>query len=71
MPELTGYEEGHMPRFFEEKLKSEYGEDSDVPFKVMNKLGLMRGSKETAKGRAADKKHKHDEQMKIRRRGSR
>lgn len=46
-----------MPQFLEAKLKREYGADSKVPFKVMNKLGYMRGSKETAKGRAAEKKH--------------
>jgi hypothetical protein len=41
----------------ERKLKKEYGSKSDVPYKVMNKIGAMRGNKETAKGRAMDKKH--------------
>jgi hypothetical protein len=47
-----------MPAFLEKKLKKEYGEKSDIPYKVMNKLGYMKGSKETAKGRALDKKKK-------------
>jgi hypothetical protein len=47
-----------MPKFLEKKLKEEYGEDSSVPYKVMNKLGYMKGNKETAKGEMAEKKHK-------------
>jgi len=46
-----------MPKFLESKLKTEYGADSDVPFRVMNKLGLMHGNKETPKGAALDAKH--------------
>jgi len=46
-----------MPKFLESKLKAEYGENSKIPYMVMNKLGYMRGSKETAKGRAAQRKH--------------
>ena len=46
-----------MPAFLEKKLKAEYGQNSKVPYKVMNKLGVIRGNKETAKGRAWDKKH--------------
>lgn len=49
-----------MPAFLERKLKAEYGADSAVPYKIMNKLGLMRGSKITAKGRAAERKHAED-----------
>lgn len=49
-----------MPRFLEDKLKAEYGADSAVPYKVMNKLGAMRGNKETAKGRAMEHKHVAD-----------
>lgn len=45
-----------MPKVLERKLKKEYGKGSDIPYKIMNKLGYMRGSKETAKGRALDKK---------------
>lgn len=49
-----------MPKFLEEKLKAEYGADSAIPYKVMNKLGAMHGNKETAKGRAMESKHKRD-----------
>lgn len=48
-----------MPEFLEKKLKKEYGEKSDIPYKVMNKLGYMRGSKETKKGKKAEIKHQH------------
>ena len=46
-----------MPKFLETKLKSEYGAKSAIPYKVMNSLGLMRGSKETPKGKAMQRKH--------------
>ena len=46
-----------MPAFLEAKLKREYGADSKTPFKVMNSIGAMRGSKETAKGKRMEKKH--------------
>ena len=49
-----------MPKFLEKKLKKEYGENSSIPYKVMNKIGAMRGNKETAKGRAMERKHKMD-----------
>ena len=49
-----------MPKFLEEKLKKEYGAKSKIPFMVMNKIGAMRGSKITAKGRAMEKKHARD-----------
>ena len=49
-----------MPKFLESKLKSQYGADSDVPYKVMNVLGMMKGNKETAKGKAAQEKHDAD-----------
>lgn len=46
-----------MPAFLEKKLKAEYGANSKIPYKVMNKVGAMRGNKETAKGRAMERKH--------------
>ena len=49
-----------MPKFLEDKLKKEYGQDSRIPYAVMNKLGYMRGNKETAKGKAAEEKHARD-----------
>ena len=53
-----------MPKALEEKLKKEYGKESDVPYKIMNKLGFMHGNKETEKGKVADKKHKMSKKMK-------
>lgn len=47
-----------MPKFLEKKLKARYGKKSKVPYKIMNKIGAMKGNKETAKGRAMAKKHK-------------
>jgi len=49
-----------MPKFLEDKLKSEYGQNSKIPYMVMNRLGTMRGNKETAKGRAMERKHALD-----------
>ena len=53
-----------MPKFLEEKLKREYGEKSAVPYKVMNSLGVMRGNRETEKGREMEAKHEKDTAMK-------
>lgn len=50
-----------MPEFLEKKLKSEYGADSKIPYKVMNKIGAMKGNKTTAKGMAMQEKHERDE----------
>lgn len=47
-----------MPKFLEDKLKREYGPNSKIVYKVMNKIGAMRGNKETAKGRAMARKHR-------------
>ena len=49
-----------MPKFLENKLKKEYGAKSKVPYMVMNKMGAMKGNKETAKGRAMEAKHNKD-----------
>lgn len=46
-----------MPKFLERKLKKEYGANSSIPYKIMNKMGVMHGNKETAKGVAMEKKH--------------
>ena len=53
-----------MPRFLEERLKKTYGENSAIPYKVMNSIGAMHGSKETAKGAAMEAKHEKDTAMK-------
>lgn len=47
-----------MPKFLEKKLKKEYGAKSDVPYKIMNKMGMMKGNKETAKGKKSEKMHR-------------
>lgn len=54
-----------MPRFLEDKLKSEYGDNSDTPYKVMNSIGAMHGNKETSKGREMERKHKADRVKKV------
>jgi hypothetical protein len=46
-----------MPAFLEAKLKRRYGKKSAIPYKIMNSIGAMRGNKETAKGRAMERKH--------------
>ena len=46
-----------MPKFLEKKLKAEYGNNPAAIYGTMNKLGYMKGNKETAKGKAAEKKH--------------
>lgn len=45
-----------MPEILEKKLKKEYGAKSDIPYKIMNKMGVMHGNKTTPKGRALEKK---------------
>jgi hypothetical protein len=49
-----------MPAFLEAKLKNEYGANSAIPYKIMNRLGALRGNRETAKGRAMQAKHDRD-----------
>lgn len=46
-----------MPKFLEAKLKKEYGDNGHAIYGTMNKLGVMKGNKETAKGRREEKKH--------------
>jgi len=46
-----------MPKFLEAKLKKEYPGEPSAPYKVMNSIGAMRGSRETKKGKAMEKKH--------------
>jgi len=49
-----------MPKFLEDKLKRRYGANSSTVYKILNARGYMRGNKETAKGKAAEKKHERD-----------
>jgi hypothetical protein len=46
-----------MPQFLEQKLRAEYGDNPHAIYGTMNKLGAMRGDRETAKGRAMQRKH--------------
>ena len=46
-----------MPEFLEKKLRAEYGNDKHAIYGTMNEIGAMHGNKETAKGRAMEKKH--------------
>ena len=46
-----------MPKFLEDKLRAEYGNNPSAIYGTMNKIGAMKGNKETAKGRAMERKH--------------
>ena len=46
-----------MPKFLEEKLKKEYPDNPGAVYGTMNKLGFMKGNKETKKGKKAEKRH--------------
>lgn len=46
-----------MPAFLEKELLKKYGGDKATAFKIMNSLGVVRGNKETAKGKSWDRKH--------------
>lgn len=49
-----------MPKFLEDKLKKEYPGNPHAVYGTMNKIGAMKGSKETAKGREMERKHARD-----------
>lgn len=49
-----------MPKFLLTKLRGEYGNNPRALYGTLNKLGAMRGSKETAKGKAMQIKHVKD-----------
>ena len=53
-----------MPAFLEKKLEEEYPNNPGAVYGTMNKLGAMKGNKETAKGREMEKKHTRDMAMK-------
>ena len=44
-----------MPKKLERKLEREYPNNPHAVFGTMNKIGAMRGSKVTSKGRAIEK----------------
>lgn len=49
-----------MPIFLEKKLKQEYGNNAHAVYGTLNKIGAMKGNKETAKGKAMQRKHDRD-----------
>jgi hypothetical protein len=49
-----------MPKFLITKLKTEYGKNPRAIYGTLNKLGAMKGNKETAKGKAMQAKHVKD-----------
>lgn len=49
-----------MPKFLEDKLRREYGDNPHAIYGTMNKIGAMQGNKETAKSREMEKKHMAD-----------
>lgn len=46
-----------MPKFLEDRLKREYPNNPHAVYGTLNAIGAMRGNKETAKGRAMQRKH--------------
>jgi hypothetical protein len=55
MPKLTASGKKTAVADVEGKLKKEYPKDPGAVYGTLNKIGLMRGSKTTAKGRRAAK----------------
>lgn len=54
-----------MPKFLEKKLRQEYGDNDSAIYGTMNKLGFMKGSKITAKGKAAEREHTIKKKKKV------
>lgn len=46
-----------MPRFLENKLKREYPGNPGAVYGTLNKLGYMKGNKETSKGRKVEREY--------------
>lgn len=57
-----------MPKFLERQLRQEYGNNDRAVYGTLNAIGAMRGNKETAKGRAMEKKHAADIKKQSKRR---
>ena len=55
MPRLTPSGKKTAVADVEDKLKAEYGDNPGAVYGTLNKIGLMRGSKTTAKGAKAAK----------------
>lgn len=45
-----------MPKALEHKLEKEYGNNKHAIYGTMNKIGAMKGNKETKKGKMIEKK---------------
>ncbi len=52
---LTGNIIDNMPKLLERKLEKEYGSNKHAIYGTMNKIGAMKGSKETKKGKAIER----------------
>ncbi len=50
-----------MPKFLEDRLKSEYPGNPHAVYGTMNAIGAMHGNKETPKGARMDAKHAADQ----------
>ncbi len=46
-----------MPKELEKRLKKEYPNNPHAVYGTMNKLGLMKGNKETKKGKREESAH--------------
>lgn len=46
-----------MPEFLKKQLEREYPNNPSAVWGTLNKIGAVRGNRETAKGRAMEKKH--------------
>lgn len=49
-----------MPQFLEQKLKKEYPNNPSAVYGTLNRIGAMKGNRETQKGREMDAKHEAD-----------
>lgn len=54
-----------MPKFLEQKLKKEYPDNPGAVYGTMNKIGAMKGSVQTAKGKQMERKHSRDVKRKA------
>jgi hypothetical protein len=55
-----------MPQFLENKLKAEYPGNAHAVYGTLNAIGAMRGNKETAKGKAMQRKHDAKKRVPLR-----
>lgn len=46
-----------MPEFLKKRLEREYPNNPSAVWGTLNKIGAVRGNRETAKGREMEKKH--------------